>query len=497
MGPVHEVGTAALVGVLGDWAAGTGPLHALLSRALLRAVRRGDLPPGTRLPAERALAVALSVSRGTVVTAYASLRDDGWLASRQGSGTWVRVDAPRPLALVGEPHPAAVRARTLSARLVDRPAPDVVDLAISSLWDLDAVPEQVLQGLTREALLADGDQHGYQPLGSPALRAGVAARYTAAGLPTAPEEVLITTGAQQALALTAAATVRPGDAVVLESPTYPGAIDTFARAGARLVPVPAEPTWASTAVLEEAVVRSGARLAYLMPACHNPLGTVMPDGRRRALAALFDRLDTYLFCDDILELVTDRPQPLPVAAHAAQGRVITSGSLSKVAWGGFRVGWLRGPADLIARVGRARAASDYGMSVVTQAVAADLLPHLDDVAAHRRASLRARRELVLALLREQLPSWSTDGAEGGLSLWVRLPVGTADAFAQHALRAGVTVTTGSVHCVDDAASPYLRLSYGQAPEVLAEGVRRLAVAWEAHLAAVDRRLRRLPGEDAG
>lgn len=473
------VDATSLAAVLGQWCTGSAALHVQLERALLRALRRGDLPPGTRLPPERVLAAALSVSRGTLATVYDALRAQGWLASRQGSGTWVRLDAPRPLAVVTDPVGPAARARWMSARLIDA-GDDVVDLSVSAVWDMDPLPDEVFVTPRREQLLEDGAGHGYQPLGSPRLRAQIARMYALAGAPTSPEQIVVTTGAQQALALAAAATLRPGDAVVVERATYPGAIDALARAGARLVALPPEREWASVQVVQDAVRRSGARLVYLMPACQNPTGSVMREGRRRALAEAFDGLGAYLFADDAVDPLPLAGEPRPVAAFDRADRVLTAASLSKVAWAGLRVGWLRAPADVVARVARTRAASDYGMSLVTQAIAGAVLERAEQITVARRAVLAERRDLVRALLRHRLPDWRCAPAEGGLSLWVRLPHGTGDAFLQHAYRHGVTVTPGSVHSVDDTVLNHVRISCTQPPDVLREGLRRLADAWEGY-----------------
>lgn len=482
-----EADVARVLEVLGPWSAGGGPLHAQLQAALARAVRRGELAPGTRLPAERRLAAALAVSRGTVVTAFAGLRDAGWLASQQGSGTWVRTDAPRPLQVATDPVGVAGRSRRLSGRLLQSD-PQVVDLAISAVLDMDPVPEHLLAPPGKDELLVSGGRHGYLPFGSPQLRAAIAARYSGTGLPTTPDQVLVTSGAQQALALAAAATLRPGDAAVVESPTYPGAIDVLARAGARLVPVPPAASWPSAAVLRDAVRSSGARLVYLMPACHNPLGTVLPEARRREVAAVADELGTWLLADDLLELLADVRQPPPLASFSRTSRVLTVSSLSKVVWGGLRVGWLRAPVELVAQLGRTRAAADYGMSAVSSALAVRLLEPLDEIAAARRQQARERREVMADLLARSLPEWSVSPAEGGLSLWVRLPVGDADTLEQHAARAGVSFTPGGAHSVDDSTLGHLRLSCTQPPDVLVEGVRRLDLAWRSYLRAVDRRL---------
>ncbi|MGY1815260.1 aminotransferase-like domain-containing protein [Blastococcus sp. SYSU D00820] len=479
------VDATSLAALLGQWSTGRGSLQVQLERALLRALRRGDLPPGTRLPPERTLASALRVSRGTLATVYDALRDQGWLDSRQGSGTWVRVDAPRPLAVVTDPVGPAARARWLSSRLIDA-GDDVVDLSVSAVWDMDPLPDEVFAAPTREQLLADGAGHGYQPLGSPRLRALIARMYAQAGAATSPEQVLVTTGAQQALALAAAATLRPGDAVVVESATYPGAIDALARAGARLVAVPPEGEWASVQVLRDAVERSGARMAYLMPACSNPGGRVMREGRRRALAELFDGLGAYLFADDALDPLPLPGGPRPLAAFDRAGRVLTAASLSKVAWAGLRVGWLRAPEEVVARVARTRAASDYGMSLLTQSVAAAVLERAESLTSARRAVLTERRELVRTLVARLLPSWRCAPADSGLSLWVRLPAGDADTFLQYAYRHAVTVTPGSVHSVDDSVLDHIRISCTQPPDVLQEGVSRLARAWEEYVRGTGR-----------
>jgi DNA-binding transcriptional MocR family regulator len=480
-----------LLAALGDWTHGTGPLYVGLADALRRAAARGDIPPGTRLPAERALGAVLSVSRGTVVAAYDLLRTEGLLDSRQGSGTWVRREAARPVSLLnGEPDDggAAVAARRLSARLFDRPA-GVVDLAVSSLAGLEGLPDELF-AMPPAALLAElAGGHGYQPLGLPLLRERIAVRHGRDGLPTCPDQIAVTAGAQQAISLVAQLLLRPGDAVVVEEPTYPGALDVFGRLGARIVPVPADRSWARAGALRAAVEANAPRLVYLTPAVANPTGLVMPESRRREVARLADERQVYVVADDSLADVAFDGRPrLPVAAHSRTGRVLTLGSLSKVAWGGLRVGWVRGPAPFVDSLGRLKAATDFGLSALPQVVATRVLDDLPALAASRRELLRARRDAAQEELARRLPEWSWTEPEGGLSLWVRLPEGGADAFVQVALRHGVDVTPGSAHAVGSGCDDHLRLSYGLPPGTLREGITRLAAAWHEHAGGPARRL---------
>jgi DNA-binding transcriptional MocR family regulator len=471
-----------LLACLGDWASGPGPLYARLADAIRRALERGDVPPSTRLPAERPLAVALVVSRGTVMAAYEQLRLAGLLESRQGSGTWVRLDAARPLALVNDDPGQGARARRLAGRLCE-PVAGTVDLAKAATGP-EHVPEAYLQPPTLQMLARLTEGHGYQPRGLPALRERICAYYGWYGLPTRRDEVLVTGGAQQAISLIAGLVVKPGDAVVVECPTYPGAVDAFTRAGARIVPIPAEASWAGTSVLREVINKNAARLVYLMPACHNPGGRVMSERRRRDIARLVDEHQIYLVEDGILaDVLFDDRRLSPVAAFSSSGRVLTIGSTSKVAWGGLRVGWLRGPADLVERLGRLQASRDFGVSALPQFVVCNILDHLTEISAAQTRMLRERRDIAQAELARRLPEWTWVEPEGGLSLWIRLPFGDADDFGQVAMRHGVDFLPGSAHAVDDTLREWLRLAYAPASDLLREGIRRLADAWHQYDAA--------------
>lgn len=493
--PIRSIDRTTMLAHLGAWSIGGGPLYVRLAAAVAAAIERGDIAPGSRLPAERPLGRSLSVSRGTVMAAYERLRELGMADSRQGSGTWVRLDAGRPIDRLND---VQVRSRQLFARLLED-TQGVIDLTISAVSAIDDLPEDLFAAPPRDALERLGGGHGYLLLGLPALRHRIATYYAERGTDTAIEQIAVTSGAQQAISLIAQLVIKPGDAVIVESPTYPGAVDAFSRAGARLVAVPPATDWPSVSKLRAAITANAPRLVYLMPACHNPLGTVTIEQRRREIAAAIDKHEVYLVEDNILADTTfDVHRIPPIAAFSRSGRVITLGSLSKVGWGGLRTGWMRAPADIVDRIARLKAAADFGSAVQPQITACTFLDRLDEISGARRSTLRLQSDVLQDELARLIPSWTWTRPEGGLAIWARLPYGDADAFNQHAVRHGVDFTPGSAMCVDGEHLDSFRLAYGKPVEVLREGATRLARAWRAFeatapdAAAKPPALRRIP-----
>lgn len=410
-----------LVARLGDWTRGTGPLYARLADAFARLIDGGVLAPGTLLPPERRLAPLLHVSRTTVVGAYDRLKRSGRLVSRQGSGTRVApgVGGPVGASAVVDRGPNDVfrsllddRHVTLDLSAACPPASPLVVRALAAVDPLD------LASLT--------STHGYQPAGLPVLRRAVADRLTATGLPTTVDEVLVTTGAQQAISLVASLFVRPGDAVVVEEATYPGALDAFRAAGARLVAAPLDEGGLDPAAVADLVDRVAPRLVYCIPTYQNPTGSVLDTRRRRVLARLASDSGVPLVEDTALAdlHLSGPPPPPPVAAYDG-GAVLSVGSLGKVLWGGLRVGWVRAPEATVARLARLRAVADLGGPVLSQALAARLLPDLDAAVRDRSEQLLKSRDRLAADLSTLLPEWSFRVPDGGTVLWVRLPAGDA------------------------------------------------------------------------
>jgi len=467
--------------VLGDWMQREGPLYARLTGAFCSAIEGYDLPPGTKLPAERQLAEMLAVSRATVTQAYELLREGGWIQSQQGSGTWVgTASQSRELSV---PGPRPLSSGHFFSRLVDSSSQPPINLSMAALSDTDEIFREGTSFGLEDLVGVPG--HGYAPLGLPRLRQIVAGTYNRAGATTLPEEIIITSGAQQAISLLAGHYIQRGDAVVVETPTYAGAIDAFARAGARLIPVPVGSNGIRLDLLAEALASAKPRLVYLMPTHQNPTGAVMPEDARKEVARLADQSQVPFAEDNTLAEISfgAEPPPPPLAHYARGGTVISIGSMSKLYWAGLRVGWVRAPEALITRLGQHKAAADLGSAMVSQAIACSLLGDLDSVRLRRADMLRSRLDTLERLLTEKIPDWRWRRPAGGLSLWVRIPAGDAHAFAEQSLRHGVAITPGASLAPDDAHHDHIRLNYVVPEEVLSTAVDRLAAAWRAHRAA--------------
>jgi DNA-binding transcriptional MocR family regulator len=459
---------------ISGWSIGRGPLYARLAEALRDTIRRGDVRQGVRLPSERDLARSLAISRTTVAAAYGLLRDEGVLLSRRGSGTRV---AGFPSS--GPLWSAVTSAERPSFELPMGAPGEIIDSSSAVIRGLDDLPAGVLQLMGDEVRqLAEG--FGYEPLGLPGLRVAIAERYGRLGLATTPDEVLVTTGAQQAIDLLFALFGRDHGTIVTENPTYYGALDVARTRGVTLIGVPIDEDGIQADLLREVVARSPVRLAYLMPSCHNPTGAVMGSERRREIARLADETAIPVVDDATLtDLSLDTDQPPPLAAFAKTGTIITIGSLSKLFWVGLRIGWIRAPAPLIGRLARLKIVTDLGSPHISQLLAARLVGLSDAMRATRRRQLLGRLDLLEAQLQERLPAWSWSRPQGGPFLWVRLPQADAGAFAQRCLRHGVRVVPGRKMSTDESFGDHLRLSFVAEPEEIRAAVDRLAGAWHA------------------
>ncbi|MGH8982961.1 MAG: PLP-dependent aminotransferase family protein, partial [Acidimicrobiia bacterium] len=237
-------------------------------------------------------------------------------------------------------------------------------------------------------------------------------------LPTAPEQILVTTGAQQAINLAAVEFVSAGDPLVVESPTFAGTLDSFRARGARLAPVPVDADGVDADGVSELVDRLRPAAVYLMPSFHNPTGVALSESRRRQLAEVCAATGVPVIEDNALEhnRLEIEPPP-PIAAFAPpDAPVLTVGSFSKLAWGGLRLGWMRGPEPLVDRIAQRKVIADLGTPLLDQAVGVRLLGHVDRLRADRQTELRANLALVGSLLRERLPDWEWDAPQGGPSL---------------------------------------------------------------------------------
>jgi DNA-binding transcriptional MocR family regulator len=458
---------------LGRWSSGRGPLYVLLAARLRALIDDAELSPGEHLPPDRGLAATLAVGRSTVVAAYDLLAVEGRIVRRQGSGTRVAgsgataephstTEAPVFLHLL-EPRDDVI---LLACAAPDSPPPELVEAYAQTLPDLAAITGDI----------------GYHPLGHLTLRRAIADRYTRRGVPTTPEQVLVTTGGQQALSLLARAFVTPGDRVLVEAPTYPGALEAFRDEGAvpRTLPV-------GLAGFRSAVAEHQARLAYVVPSFHNPTGAVLPALDRHRLARDAEAAGVTVIEDEaLIDLGFPGSEHLPQPLLASSGEVVSIGSLSKIVWGGLRIGWVRAGLPVITRLARLRAVHDLGGNVPAQLAAAALLPDLEALRQRQVEERQARHDHLRAELARHLPDWDAPAAQGGQTLWVRLPSGDSASFAQAALRHGVAVLPGSGLDAAGGSQDCLRVHFIAPPAVLTEAVRRLAKAWQGYPANAPR-----------
>jgi len=326
--------------------------------------------------------------------------------------------------------------------------------------------------------------------GDPVLRGLVAQRLTERGLQTAADDLLITSGSQQALTLVAAVLLQPGDRVLVEEPSYLAALQCFALAGAQAIPVPCDDGGLDPEALDALIAEHRPALLYTVPTFHNPTGRTLSLERRVALAEVAERTGVWIVEDDPYGELRYSGETLPAVASLppAQGRTLAISTLSKIAAPGLRIGWVRAPRELLRSLTIAKQAADLHSSTVDQAAAARWLATAD-LAAHikrLRAEYGARRDALLAGLGAALPPGSTHNhPDGGMFVWARLPDGwDAGALLARALDRDVAYVPGAPFFSGPPDPATLRLSFtAHRPEEIAVGLERLAGALALYPAA--------------
>lgn len=445
----------ALALLLVGWRDG-GVAYAALADRIRLLILDGRIASGTRLPAERELAAQLQVSRTTVTAAYAELRASGHLSSVRGSGSIAQLPLRAPVSIDSGPG------GFLDFSKAALPAmPQVTDAAHAAA--------SMLPGYLGES--------GFDPYGIPALREALADRFTARGLPTSPDQVIVTIGAQHAIALIARTLLGRGDRALVEHPTYPHALDALRMAGARVLPVSVtnEEGWDALAI-EQALQRSSPALGYLMPDNHNPTGRSMPEEQRAWLLALAARQGTTIIADETMAELGFDGQPVqpPMAVH---GPAIVVGSVGKTVWGGLRLGWIRAERSVIQRLVRARNAGDLGTPLLEQLIVTHLLRDYDAILEQRRVFLRAGRDRLVRMLRERFPSWTVPQTPGGLTSWINLGEPVSSQLAIAARNEGLIVAAGPRFGIDGAFERFMRIPFSYPADDTTRAVDALERAW--------------------
>ncbi len=437
------------------------PAYAGLADALTVAIGDGRIGYDVRLPSERDLTEALGVSRTTVTRAYEVLRTTGYAHSRQGAGTFTRLPG----------GPARRRDRAL--------APGAPEGAI----DLSCAASSAPPGLVRAYADAVAELppylggHGYYPAGLPQLQTTIAARYEARGLPTDPEQIVVTPGALSAAAIVAQAIAGPGARVLVESPVFPNATQAIRCAGARLFPNHVDPAGWDLAAIAGTLRQVRPAASYLIPDFQNPTGHVMTAEQRAEHAAALRATGTIAIVDEAHQALALDGQQMPPPFAAFAPDAITLGSAAKAFWGGLRLGWIRAPHRDLDRVTQARLALDLGSPVLEQLVLARLLA-AGPVLPEHLERLREQRNALLAALRDRLPDFRFHPPAGGLAVWCELPTAQASALADEGERRGVAITPGPVFAVEGGLDRFVRIPWTRPAEELTLAVDRIAAAWD-------------------
>jgi DNA-binding transcriptional MocR family regulator len=459
----QQLPASTLSGLLGAWSDTGGPAYRALAERLRLLIADGRIMPGSRLPSERELTDGLGVSRTTVASAYRELRDRGYLTSRRGSGSVTALPS-RIEPELGRHH-----------------APGI---DMDGLYDFTCAASPAVPGISTAvaAAMEDLPHHlatpGYHPQGLPELREEIAASYEARGLPTSADQIIVTAGALAATSIAIRAMTQIGDRVLTESPTHPNSVDSIRRSGARVVAAPMSPGGWDLPLLEATIRQTAPRAAWLVVDFQNPTGRLMPAADRQRLAIAFARSRTTAIIDETLyELPLDGQEMPPPFASFDPGGVITVGSVSKSFWGGLRIGWLRVPESLVARILDARASMDLGAPVLEQLVVTRLLRERSSILPERRAGLRERRDALASALRSVLPDWKFTLPGGGLSMWCELPAAVGSSLVGVAQRNGVLLVAGSRFSPEGGLETFMRLPYTQDPDTLRHSVELLAASY--------------------
>lgn len=416
----------------------------------------GRLTVGERLPSERALALELRRSRSTITRAYGALESDGYVSRLHGGST--RVTLPHGHSAAGSDADD-----------------EAIDLSIASMDSTPGLYDATVRSLPRLAALRGTS--GYSLRGLPELREAVAQRFRDRGAPTSADEIIITSGALNALNLILTAIGRRGERALVEQPTFPHALEALHRHGYRLVPTPVDVHGWDTRHLNETLLSARPHVAYLIPDFHNPTGATLPDEERSRVVTTARNIGTHLLVDETTtELDIDRGwSPAPMAASGPN--VITVGSMSKIAWGGMRIGWIRAERSIIARLLAVRPSFELGTALLEQCIAVELLADMPALTAHVRRRLHAGRTAVEAGV-AAIPGFQMPPTPGGLSAWVDIgaPLSTSLSLAargrQLVLPPGPRFTTGGV------LERRLRIPITLPPDRMAEAMQRLAAAWQ-------------------
>ena len=451
----------------------TTPLYRQLYEYIRAEISSGVIRRGERLPPTREMAGLIGLNRTTVSAAYELLETEGLIRGEVGRGSFVEGTAARPTRLDWN---AALRG---SDGIAAPPAADATFSFASArpaeqLFPIDefrATCREVIQSPDAPAILQLGSPTGYGP-----LRRYLLDNARARGLAGADDDIVITSGCQQALDLIARLAAGPGTTVLLEDPVYPGLKSVFAQAGARMVGVPVGPQGMEPDALARLIESERPKIVVVTPNFQNPTGATMPAEARAEVLKLTRQAGAILVESDIYGELRYRGDAVPAIKQLDNsGDTILLGSFSKLAFPGLRVGWIIAPRAFTSRVAEAKKWCDLHTDQLSQAV---LLRFAESgrLDAHRARMVRAGSERLAAALsaaKRHLPAGiAFTRPQGGMNIWLRLPEPLdASELAVRAQRDGVSYTPGKFFAVSQPQTGCLRLSFaGLEPEKIDKGI---------------------------
>jgi DNA-binding transcriptional MocR family regulator len=437
-------------------------LAARLALALRQLITVGLLAPGEQLPSERLLAQSLHVSRPTVSAALTHLRDAGMIVSRQGSGTRIAVrESAWEAAGLGSPFTGAVLGT------------GVVNLAAAVPFDASHLPGL---GLSATDLLTVLPDHGVAPLGLDALRVTAARHLGDVGLPSSPDQIVVTAGGHHALKAVFDILGSPTAPVLVEEFTYGAVIDLAERHGTTLVGLPADEDGVDPERLAAALRRTHPAFVLLATSIHSPTGRATSHERLHELARVLNTHQVPVVIDETYAELHHHARPVPLASLVA-GPTVTIESVSKTGWAGLRTGWIRFTPDLRTRVLPAFD-RDLGQPVPSQLLALQVLERYDDLLPARRRELERKSVLLRDQFAKGLPDWRIVAHDGGLTHWIDTGRPDAMPVAAAARDAGLLIAPGQAFHHRRATSGYVRLCHDRPEALITTAVAKLRALTE-------------------
>jgi DNA-binding transcriptional MocR family regulator len=465
--------------------ASTASMYLQLANIFMTKIQDSTLPAGTKLPPERELAHLLAVSRTTIINAYRLLEERGLITTRVGSGTYVA-----ELSAIDQQAPAMPWEQLLTPQyhsplssllrtLVAAPTADKTISFAAGMPDPLFYPLNIMEEALSGEQYLDRADYGYIATdGYPPLKCSLAAWQTRQGIQTSPEQTLIVSGSQQGLYLIVKAFVEPRDYVIVESPTYLGAIQLLESSGARILCLPQSASL-NLELLEDYLIRYRPKLFYTIPTFQNPTGRIMSRRDRQELIRLGARYRLAIVEDDPYSQLYYSQQPPPsLKSLDTYGGVIYLGTFSKILFPALRIGWVTAEPLVVNRLAQEKQYIDLHSNNLSQKIV-HLCLEQDYLEAHLvmiRSEYKKRRDTMANALRRYCSGHlDFELPEGGFYLWCDVhPPASPTELLRCAAAEGVTFVPGQAFYVNDAATRQIRLCFVTHNEaLLIEGIRRL------------------------